>query len=361
MSSACPGAPPGTAGSPGALGLASLESPRACTYLRLCRAPKWEGNGAPQFLGRALQTSSALLPLGAWRVLGGGAGSSVLREMGATQHPARLGLTPAFPAPRPSDGSGCRFGRGGGQRFPPGQLDIHPVVALWAPGRADFLTLLHAACWGPAPESSGPVSAPPEPPGRGRSPQSLPCESWPLHLPLPVSLPTRPGWTAPGWMSPSSSTSQRRWSQLSGAEAAWRPGFLGTPPLDSAESQEGHVTGDTASGQARPPGTRAQLCGGADTCLEKPGGAEPLWCHMGQRDPGHAAPQERAGHAPRSSISSGRAGEQPLLGVPSAPRDPVRLPTERVGGDATHGSPGGQRATPQRLFCPGCRWAAWSP
>ena len=40
--------------------LASLETPGARTYMCLRRAPEWEGGGAPQFLGRALQTSSAL-------------------------------------------------------------------------------------------------------------------------------------------------------------------------------------------------------------------------------------------------------------------------------------------------------------
>lgn len=54
-------------------------------------------------------------------------------------------------------------------------------------------------------------------------------------------------------------------------------------------------------------------------------------------------------------------GEQHLLGLSSAPQDPVRLPTEHVGGDATRGPPGGQRAAPQHPFCPGCRWVAWSP
>lgn len=198
--------------------------------------------------------------------------------MGSTQHPARPGLTPAFPAPQPPAGVGA-LSRWLGAK-PPAWPTRHPFCGgPVGPWEADFLTLLlHAACWRPAPEISGPVSAPPEPPGRRRSPQSLPCESWPLHLLLPVSLPTHPlGGLHPWWMSPASSTSQRRWSQPSRAEAPWRPGFLETPSLDSAESQEGRVSGDTASGQARPPGNRAQLCGGADTCLEKPGGSEPLW------------------------------------------------------------------------------------
>lgn len=35
-----------------------------------------------------------------------------------------------------------------------------------------------------------------------------------------------------------------------------------------------------------------------------------------------------------------------MLGAPSAPRDPMRLPTEHVGGDDTRGSPGGAEGHP---------------
>lgn len=97
------------------------------------QSPRVGGQWGPTVPGEG--SSDQLCPAAPGGVAspGRGAGSSVLQEMGATQHPARLGLTPAFPAPRPSGGSGCCFGRGGAKvpAWPTGHPPCGGPVGPW--------------------------------------------------------------------------------------------------------------------------------------------------------------------------------------------------------------------------------------